>query len=193
MMKFLPLLLTFLLSAMARAVAPDSFEIRNETFDFGEDGAPIEWKPYPPASGNATKLAAAEKGGLLLVDADERKSVGVGQWIKIEGGYRYRATLTIEGEGGLFFVMNFTPRIPPKIGQMNQIRILELKTWAESGQPAILEGVAPAEAAYAWVWIYSPTKTEAGTQVVVRSVKVEDLGAAPPESVPPAATPTPKP
>jgi len=193
MRKFLPILLTLLVPATLWPAAPDSFEIRNDAFDLGEDGVPIDWKAYPPANGERTKLEAGKNGGLLIVDSDETAGVGVGQWIKVEGGYKYRASLTTEGEGGLLFVINFTPRIPPKIGQMNQTKVLELKTWAEAGQPAVLEGVAPAEAAYAWVWIYSPTKTKTEARVLVKSVKVEDLGAAPPESVPAAATPTPKP
>jgi hypothetical protein len=191
-MKKIPLLL-ILLSAAAGLAAPESYEIRNETFDFGADGVPIEWKPYPPATGDMARLAAAENGGLLLVNGGEAKSVGVGQWIRVEGGHGYRASLTLEGEGGVFLEMNFTSRIPPKLGQMNRIKIHALKVLAEPGQTTVLEGVAPVEATHAWVWVYSPAKALPGLQMVVKSLKVEDLGAAPPENVPAAATPTPKP
>lgn len=192
MRKSLPTLLIAFAPAMACLAAPASYEIRNETFDLGEDGVPIEWKAYPPANGQGTKMEAAEGGGITLTDADPTAGVGLGQWIKVEGGYKYKVTTVTDGEGGLLFVMNFVPRIPSKIGQMNQIKIGELKTWVPAGETGTLEGVAPTEAAFAWVWIYSPTKTESDARVLVKSVKIEELGAVPAEQVPAAATPTPK-
>lgn len=192
MRKFLPFLLTSLVPTMAWCAAPVSFEIRNDAFALGEDGVPIEWKAYPPANGESTKMEAIEGGGIAISDADASAGVGVGQWIKVEGGYKYKATLATDGEGGLLFVVNFVPRIPSKIGQMNQIKIGEVKAWVPAGETGTLEGVAPAEAVYAWVWIYSPSKTEQDAKVRVKSVKMEELGAVPAEEVPVAATPTPK-
>lgn len=192
MRKFLSSLLIAIVPAVACSAAPASYEIRNETFGLGEDGVPIEWKAYPPANGQGTKVEAAEGGGITFTDADPTAGVGLGQWIKVEGGYKYKATTVTDGEGGLLFVMNFVPRIPPKIGQMNQTKIGEVKTWVPAGETGVLEGVAPAEAAFAWVWIYSPTKTETDAKVHVKSVKVEELGAVPAEQVPAAATPIPK-
>jgi hypothetical protein len=191
MQKFLSLLMA-LVPVLAHAAAPVSFEIRNTAFDLGEDGVPVEWKAYPPANGQGTKMEAGPNGGITISDADPTAGVGLGQWIKVEGGYKYRATLATEGEGGLLLVMNFVPRIPVKVGQMNQIKIGEAKTWAAAGQPVVVEAVAPTEAAYAWVWIYSPSKTETEARVLVKSVKVEELGAVPAGQVPAAATPTPK-
>ena len=192
MRKFLPFFLIVIAPAAAWSAAPASYEIRNETFDLGEDGVPVEWKAYPPANGQGTKMEAAEGGGITLTDADPTAGVGLGQWIKVEGGYKYKASLTADGEGGLLFAINFVPRIPPKIGQMNQIKIGELKAWVPAGEAGTLEGVAPAEAVYAWVWVYSPTKTETDAKVHVKSVKIEELGAAPAGEVPAAATPSPK-
>jgi hypothetical protein len=137
-------------------------------------------------------LEAGTGGGIKISDADPSVGVGLGQWIKVEGGYKYKATLTTEGEGGLLFVINFVPRIPSKIGQMNQIKIGEVKSWVPAGEVGVIEGVAPAEATYAWVWIYSPSKTEADAHVAVKSVKVEELGSVPAGEVPVGATPTPK-
>lgn len=188
----LSLLLTVLVPVAARAQAPVSYEIRNETFAMNEDGTPLEWKAYPPGNGETTKLEAGENGGLTISDAHDTAGVGVGQWIKIEPGYKYRATLETEGEGGLLFSLSFVPRIPAKIGQMNQIKMGEVKSWVAAGQSGALEGIAPAEAIYAWVWIYSPSKTESNARVLVKSVKVEELGAVPADQVPAAATPAPK-
>jgi hypothetical protein len=192
MRKFLPFLFLALVPVVASSAPPASYEIRNETFDLGEEGVPIEWKAYPPANGQGTKMEAAEGGGLTITDTDPTAGVGIGQWIKVDGGYKYKVTLATDGEGGLLFVMNFVPRIPPKIGQMNQTKIGEVKAWVPAGEEGVLEGIAPTEAAFAWVWIYSPSKTETDAKVHVKSVKIEELGAVPVEQVPAAATPTPK-
>ena len=192
MQKFLPFLLAALVPAVAWSAAPASFEIRNDAFELGEDGVPVEWKAYPPANGQGTKMEAGEGGGITLTDADPTAGVGIGQWVKVQGGYKYKATLGTDGDGGLLFVVSFVPKIPAKIGQMSQTKIGELKAWVPAGETGTLEGVAPAEAGYAWVWIYSPSKTESDAKVHVKSVKLEELGAAPAEEVPVAATPTPK-
>ena len=192
-MRTFPFLLLFaLVPVLARAAAPADYEVRNGTLDRGDDGVPFEWKAYPPGNGQSTKIEAGENGGTIISDADSVAGVGVGQWIKIQGGYKYRAAMETEGDGGLLFSLSFLPRLPAKIGQMNKLKIGELKAWATAGEPAVIEGVAPAEAVYGWVWVYSPSKTEQDARVLVKSVKVEELGAAPTEQVPAAATPTPK-
>ena len=186
------LLLALLIPATVFSAQPVGPEIRNDAFDLGENGVPIDWIAHPGPDGNMTKFETGE-AGFTIVDIDPARAAGLGQWIQVEGGHTYKATLATEGEGNLTFAMNFTTKIPPKIGQALRTSVLEWKSTVKAGQAGVIEGVIPAEAAYAWISISSPMKATTDTRVIIKSVKVEDLGAAPADSVPAAATPTPKP
>jgi len=189
MRNLVPALVFCLASALPAWSDPVTVELKNDTFQSGSDGLPLDWKAYPPPNGAGTKFEAGTNGGLTLIDSDNANGLGVGQWIKIDGGNKYRATLTTEGAGGVLFLMDFTPSVPGKMAMINKIKVLELKSWVDGGQTGVLEGVAPAEATNAWVWVYSPKATKSDARVLLKSIKVEDLGAAPAESVPVAATP----
>lgn len=188
------LFFAILVICCTRALCADQVtsEILNNTFEPGDEGVPFDWKAYPPPNGEGTKFESNAGGGLTIIDHQNSASAGIGQWIKVKGGHKYRASLVTEGIGDVLFVINFTPRIPPKIGQMSQSKVLELKATVQAGQTGVLEGVTPLEAACAWVWIQSPVSSKIDSQVTVKSVTIEDMGAVPPESVPPAATPKPR-
>jgi len=162
-------------------------ELKNGTLQLGADGLPIDWKAYPPPNGSGTIFEAAPDGGLVIIDADKANGVGAGQWISVDPGYKYRATLeTTDGTGGLIFSMTFTTKVPPKAGQMRQVQVGEARKWVEAGDTGVIEGIAPLEATKAWIWIYSPNVAKTDAHVVIKSVKVEDLGAVPAEQVPAA-------
>jgi len=162
-------------------------ELKNETLQLGADGLPVDWKAYPPPNGAGTKFEAAPNGGLVITDADNANGIGAGQWIKVDPGYKYRATLeTTEGAGGLIFSITFTTKVPPKAAQLRQVQVGESHVWVEAGKTGVVEGIAPLEATYAWVWVYSPKAAKTDARVVVKSVKLEDLGAVPAEQVPAA-------
>lgn len=181
-LAFLLLLCPGVLLAQAAQV-----ELKNGTLQLGADGLPIDWKAFPPPNGSGTIFEAAPDGGIVIIDADKANGVGAGQWVSVNPGYKYRAILeTTDGTGGVFFSMTFTTKIPPKAGQMRQCQVGEARKWVEAGETGVLEGIAPLEATKAWIWIYSPTAARTDAHVVIKSVKVEDLGAVSAEQVPAA-------
>ena len=185
-MRKLAFLLLLLCPGVLLAQAAE-VELKNGTFQLGADGLPIDWKAYPPPNGSGTIFEAAPDGGLVIIDADKANGVGAGQWITVDPGYKYRGVLeTTGGTGGVFFSLTFTTKIPSKAGQMRQCQVGEVQKWVEAGETGGIEGITPLEATKAWLWIYSPTAAKTDARVVIKSVKVEDLGAVPAEQVPAA-------
>ena len=140
---------------------------------FTGTGVPDDWKLYPPATGTQ-KMETQAGGGVRLVVVDKGDGLGLGQWIPADPGHKYTVTVKAEGEGGCMVIITFTPRIPTKAAQTNQIKLAQEKTWlaAKSGE-AKVSAVAPEGTKNAWIQIYSP-KGAQPLDFVVKSIAVDE-------------------
>jgi hypothetical protein len=162
--------------------------ITNPTFaDADGDGTPDGWKPYPDYEG----LSSIPGGGARINDQDTSKGLGLAQWLSAAEGTQYRATLEVQGTGGLFVYLIFTPRIPGKEADVGKIQLLEKRQWASAKAEksmVTIEATAPAGSKHLRLWLYSPNANQA--DVTISSIKLEALGtiAQPPTPAPAEAT-----
>ncbi|XHR30626.1 MAG: polysaccharide lyase [Chthoniobacteraceae bacterium] len=173
MNRYLPLALVGLLSASALYAEP--VPVKNGTFKLGEDGSPTDWQGYPPAAAPGTSFTAGASGGVLITDNDKANGLGLGQWVNVTAGHKYKAVLKTGGSGGLIFQMSFLSKIPGKMAMIGKSHLLEKRQWVKAGEDGVLEGVAPAGSTVAWVWVYSPKAADT-CALEAQSVQIEDLG-----------------
>ncbi|MDF3055820.1 MAG: hypothetical protein K0R17_35 [Rariglobus sp.] len=180
------LLLASLSIGLPALVAQTAITVKNPTFaDADTDGKPDAWKLYPDFDG----ISSVAGGGVRLNDQSASQGLGVVQWLPAVEGTQYRATVELQGTGGIFVYLIFTPRIPGKDAEVSQIKLLEKRQWAnaKAEKTAItVEATAPAGSKHLRLWIYSPNAAVA--DVTVSSLKLESLGTV---AVPPSATPAP--
>lgn len=118
------------------------------------DGLPIDWEIYPDANDLGTKVSMTETG-IHLVDTDKKKGVGLSQWVPVEAGRRYIATADVDGEQGLFLYLIYADRKPQRWSDYSTVKISEKRDWAKQGKQAKVATVAPENASWARVWLYS--------------------------------------
>lgn len=182
------LLLVALAVSLPALVAQTPSPIKNPTFtDADTDGKPDDWKLYPDGDG----LSSVSGGGVRLNDQSASLGLGLAQWLPAAEGTRYRATLEVQGTGGLFAYLIFTPRIPGKEADVGNIKLLEKRQWAGAKaekSTVSIEATAPAGSKHLRLWIYSPNANKA--DVTVSSLKLEALGtvALPPSAAPDASS-----
>ncbi|HEY9249646.1 MAG TPA: hypothetical protein VIO38_10960, partial [Rariglobus sp.] len=126
--------------------------ITNPTFaDADADGKPDGWKPYPDYDG----LSSAPGGGARINDQDTSKGLGLAQWLPAVEGTQYRAAFEVQGTGGLFVYVIFTPRIPGKEADVGNIKLLEKRQWANAKaekSTVTIEATAPAGSKHLRLW-----------------------------------------
>jgi hypothetical protein len=150
------LLATLCLGATA-LVAQTANLVKNPTFlDADGDGDPDGWKPYPPGNGDTLVLASKSGGGLVFKDNDKGNGLGLEQWIPVQEGYRYTASATVSGNGGISLSLFFVDKIPAKSGDLGKIKLSEKSVRAEAGKTVENVAVAPAGAKWMKFWLYCP-------------------------------------
>jgi len=180
------LLLVALSASLPALSAQTPVAVVNPTFaDADTNGKPDDWKPYPDGDG-----LSAVSGGVRLNDQSASQGLGLAQWLPAAEGTQYRATLEVQGTGGLFVYLIFTPRIPGKEADVGNIKLLEKRQWAGAKadkSTVTIEATAPAGSKHLRLWVYSPNANKA--DVTVSSLKLEALGTvALPSSAAPAAS-----
>lgn len=155
--------------------------IVNPTFTFTDKaGLPDGWLAFP-GGGAINKIEPDPAGngvGVHLVDTDANSGLGVAQWVPATAGHKYVLTADAKGAGGLFLQMLFLPEKPRTAGEISKNKLAEARQWfADSPdfKPGVLEATAPAGSGVIFVWIYS-TKQANNVDVVVKSIKLQDLG-----------------
>ncbi len=166
----------------------------NPTFSAGSDGLPSGWAAYPPPQASS-KIEVDPAGGVHIVDADAGNGLGVGQWVHVTPGHKYAATIEAKGTFGLALNLLFLKAKPPQAALINKQKLAEFHAWigkTPDFTTSTLEGVAPAGAGTVFVWIYS-AKAADKCDVVVKSIKLMDLGEAAGGAPAPAASAAPAP
>jgi hypothetical protein len=162
--------------------------VKNPAFaDADTDGMPDDWKPYPPGNGDTLVLASAPGGGLVFKDNDKNAGLGLEQWIPVQEGFRYTASATVEGTGGISLTLFFVDKIPVRAGDLGKIKLSEKTVRANAGKTTENIAVAPAGAKWVKFWLYCPKIGVA--DVVVQKVSFSSSDA-PVAATAPAAAPT---
>lgn len=182
------MLLASLCLGAAALVAQTATSLKNPAFaDADGDGTPDDWKPYPPANGDTLVLAPAPGGGLVFKDNDKANGLGLEQWIPVQEGYRYTASATVAGTGGINLSLFFVAKIPNRPGDLKSVTISEKSVGAKAGATTENIAVAPAGAKWVKLWLYCPKIGVA--DVVVQKISFTSSDAPVSASASPAAAP----
>lgn len=168
----------FLLSCFSLSALGSPVAIQNDTFEMtaGVSGTPTDWNGYPPPNGDTTRIEATDYG-VLMTDADSKNGLGIYQWVPLSGGHKYRFTLDTMGSGGVVFQIRISKSIIGKISYIERVQLNENRVWADAGQLATVDIITPLDGVFSWLNIYSP-KSHNNCQLILKSVALEDLGAA---------------
>lgn len=178
------LLVTFCIGAAA-SLAQSGTALKNPDFaDTDADGIPDSWKPYPPGNGATLVLASRPGGGLVFKDNDTGNGLGLEQWIPVQEGYRYTASATLSGTGGISLSVFFVDKIPARAADLGKLKLSEKTVRAEAGKTVENIAVAPPGAKWAKLWLYCP-------KIGVADVVVEKISFASGDAPEAAAAPAP--
>lgn len=129
-----------------------------------------DWEAFPPAQPPATQLEVKENG-IRLVDHSKSDGLGITRWFDVEGGATYQAHARIEGNRGLFLYVVFCSDKPARKSGYDDYRIAQKRTWLHPGEKGTLTALAPEQAKWARVWVYSPSSNTCDARLLDVSVQ----------------------
>ncbi|MDD5350366.1 MAG: polysaccharide lyase [Chthoniobacteraceae bacterium] len=119
-------------------------------------------------------------GGVRITDQDAGNGLGLAQWLSVTPGTKYSAKMAVTGDGSIGLVLIFTPKIPAKAAQINQIRLREVTGYFSAAKQEPIVATVPDGATFMRVFVYStkPGKCD----VVVKSIELKTVDASVPDT-----------
>ncbi|MFZ6760824.1 hypothetical protein ACO0K9_26755 [Undibacterium sp. Ji50W] len=133
------------------------------------------WQSDPVPNGQTTQLEVTgetAKVRLHLVDQDQAQGLGVSRMFAVQGGQRYRFSVSFSG-GSISLYMNFYGPDGRLLGGEHSKRVQ-----GSDSQPQTFEVQAPPNAEKMKTWLYSTIRDT--TDIIVSDLRVDALNAAGP-------------
>ena len=131
-----------------------------------------EWEAFPQPRPPETNVEKSEDS-IHIIDNSKNQGVGISRWAKVEPGATYQAIARVVGDHGLFLYIVFCKEKPANMSRYNDVTVAQKRIWLRSGEPGTLTALAPNEAKWARVWIYSPTSNLCN--IVLQDVNLQRL------------------
>ncbi|MBN8215432.1 MAG: discoidin domain-containing protein [Spirochaetes bacterium] len=179
----------FVAAISAQALGPSAF------IPAERGPIPSGWEARPAPNGRTTALTLGILDGRPVVhlkDEDPKEGVGMGRWVAVLPGHRYRQSVSVKG-GGLALFFNW---YDAKRGFLAPERVKGLSGNPDGFRTQAFEELAPSNAAWCLAWLYSSTGNRG--EAWIGGWQMDDLGlppepaktAGPAAFLPPVPAPT---